>query len=86
MEEKPHKAPSMRELMPGTAALVDELRASLGQAIVDRIVRDAMRGKPTMYAAEVGPDGVLREFGHAPSGRRAVMQDGELLLPWEQGA
>lgn len=74
---------SMRELMPGTAALVDELRQAFGQAHADRIVRDAMQGKPTMYAAEVGPDGVLREFGRAPSGQRAVMQDGALLLPWE---
>lgn len=83
---KTERKGSMRQLMPDTAALVDELRQCFGQAHADRIVRDAMQGKPTMYAAEVGPDGVLREFGHAPSGRRAVLQGGELLLPWEQAA
>lgn len=77
---------SLRDLMPGTAEIVDDLRRAFGRERADRIVRDAMQGKPTMYAVEVGPDGVLREFGHAPGGRRAVLEGGALVLPWEQGA
>jgi len=66
--------------MPETAALVDELRAALGATIVDAILRATRRGGRSFYAAELGADGVLREWGRAPSGRRAVVQGGQVVL------
>lgn len=66
--------------MPETAALVDELRAALGATIVDAILRATQRGGRAFYAAELGADGTLREWGRAPSGRRAVVQGGQVVL------
>jgi hypothetical protein len=44
---------------------------------------DLKQGKGGFYAAEVGPDGVLREFGSTASGARAVLgEDG--TLQWQQ--
>lgn len=85
MSQEAGKQPkgSLREVMPATAAIVEEMRQAFGPAMVDRIVREAMAGRPTMYAAEMGRDGVLRVFGQAPSGRKAALQGGELVLLWE---
>lgn len=61
----------LRELMPATAELVDWLRAELGKEAADKIVKRGQAGKGGFYAAEIGPDGKLREFGSSPSGQRA---------------
>lgn len=53
----------MRELMPQTAAWIDELREAFGREAIDRIVRAGMQGKGCLWAQEEGPDGVVREFG-----------------------
>lgn len=70
----------LRVQMPATAALVDELRAALGATIVDAILRATKRGERAFYAAELHADGTLREWGRAPSGRRAVVQGGRVVL------
>lgn len=54
---------SMRDVMPMTARWVDELRAELGQARANAIVKRGMQGKGGFWACEVGPDGVAREVG-----------------------
>jgi hypothetical protein len=66
--------------MPNTAALVDELRATLGPALVDGLLRRAKQGAPVFYAAEV-VDGEVREFGRAPSGQRVILMGGQLHWP-----
>lgn len=70
---------ALRQRMPATAALVDELRAALGRAAVDALLRDTARGKRRFYAAEL-VDGELREWGRAPSGRVAEVRDGQVVL------
>lgn len=59
---------SLRELMPETAALVDELRQALGREWADRLVLGGKQGKGTFWAQETGPDGVVREFGSRRKG------------------
>ena len=54
---------SLRELMPQTAAIVDELRQALGREWADRLVLGGKQGKGSFWAEEIGPDGVRREFG-----------------------
>lgn len=54
---------SMRELMPQTAAWIDELREAFGREAIDRIVRAGMQGKGCFWAQEEGPDGVVRTVG-----------------------
>lgn len=66
--------------MPQTAQLIDWLRGVLGRAAADAIVVAGKRGKGGFYMAEVGPDGVLREFGSTQGGRRAQLVDGALQL------
>ena len=70
----------LRQSMPATAAMVDELRATLGPALVDGLLRRAKQGAPVFYAAEV-VDGKLREFGRAPSGQRVILMGGQLHWP-----
>jgi hypothetical protein len=70
----------MREVMPATAAWVDALRAQFGRECIDALMLAGKRGRRVFYAAEVGPDGVLREFGTAPSGARARVVDGKVVL------
>jgi hypothetical protein len=76
------KAASLRSTMPQTAELVDWLRAELGKQAADRIVLKGKQGKGGFYAAEIGPDGVLREFGSSRSGGRAVvcLETGEVRM------
>ena len=66
--------------MPLTAAIVDDLRQALGAGVVDAILRGTRQGRPMFYAAEVGADGQLREWGRAPSGQRGVVVDGVVVL------
>lgn len=73
------KPGSLRATMPQTAEIVDWLRAELGKEVADRIVLKGRRGDGGFYAAEVGPDGVMREFGSSGSGSRVVVKaDGGL--------
>lgn len=45
---------NMRELMPGTAALIDDLRATFGAEYIDAIIRAGVRGQPVFSASENG--------------------------------
>ena len=54
---------SMRELMPQTAAWIDELREAFGRETIDQIVRAGMQGKGGFWVEETGPDGVVRTVG-----------------------
>jgi len=54
---------SLREVMPATAALVDELRLALGTQWADRLVLGGKQGRGTFWAREACPDGHVREFG-----------------------
>jgi hypothetical protein len=65
--------------MPQTAEWVDWLRAELGKEWADALMLKGKQGKGGFYAAEVGPDGVLREFGSTARGARVVLgEDGSL--------
>ena len=45
---------SMRDVMPGTAALIDEFRAVFGAEYINKILQQGMRGQPVFWAAENG--------------------------------
>lgn len=69
--------------MPQTAELVDWLRQEFGKDKADALMLKGKQGKGGFYAAELGADGVLREFGSTASGARAVVgEDG--ALQWQQ--
>jgi hypothetical protein len=74
----------MREAMPQVAGMVDELRQVLGAQLIDGLLLRAKRGAPVFYAAEIGADGVLREFGRAPSGQRVIALGGVVQWPANQ--
>ena len=62
------KGGGMRDLMPVTAWLVDELRRVWGREQSDALVRRSMQGQGSisagnLHSVETGPDGVVREFG-----------------------
>lgn len=57
------KTGTLREVMPQTAAWVDQLRDFLGKDWADQIILDGKKGKGTFRAVETGPDGVARTFG-----------------------
>lgn len=61
---------SLREVMPETARLVDELRDVLGREWADRLVLAGRQGKGTFWAREQCPDGETREFGSRRAGGR----------------
>ena len=46
---------------------------------------DVGRQQGAFYCAEVGADGVLREFGTAPNGWHAELRDGRLVQVDRQG-
>ena len=81
MQQQGSKAESLRSTMPETAEIVDWLRQQLGRQAADRIVLKGKHGHGGFYAAEVGPDGVLREFGSSGSGQR-VRLDKAGKLTW----
>lgn len=80
MKTKGGDGGSLRSVMPQTAAWIDWLRAELGQEVVADILRRAKAGKAVGYFAEVGPDGVLREWGTPAPGRRAQLVEGNVHL------
>lgn len=74
---------TLRSAMPQTADLVDWLRQEFGKDKADAMLLKGKQGKGGFYAAELGADGVLREFGSTASGARAVVgEDG--ALQWRQ--
>jgi hypothetical protein len=75
MQQQGSKAESLRSTMPETAEIVDWLRQQLGRQAADRIVLKGKHGQGGFYAAEVGPDGVLREFGSSGSGQRVRLDE-----------
>jgi hypothetical protein len=79
-QQQADKPGSLRGVMPQTAELVDWLRASLGKEAADQIIAKGKAGQGGFYMAEVGPDGLLREFGSTQGGRRAQVVDGALQL------
>lgn len=46
------KKSSLREKMPKTAKLIDDLREVFGKEYIDDILRSAMRGEPDRFYAE----------------------------------
>lgn len=74
----------LRGLMSVAAELVDWLRAELGREAADAIVLRGKAGRGGFYVAEIGPDGVFREFGSTKSGRHCRCVEGE--LEWVHGA
>lgn len=65
--------------MPQTAELADWLRQEFGKDKADALMLKGKQGKGGFYAAELGADGVLREFGSTASGgRAAVGEDGAI--------
>ncbi|MGV8823981.1 hypothetical protein [Methylibium petroleiphilum] len=76
---------SLRDVMPETAGIVDWLRTALGKERADRIVINGKAGRGGFYMAEIGPDGVFREFGSTKSGRRLSVVDGKMVWSDEKG-
>lgn len=72
---------SLRGVMPQVAQVVDEMRQVLGKEWADRIVAGGQAGRGTFYAWEVGPDGVLRDFGSWHGGQRVQVVDGQVVPP-----
>jgi hypothetical protein len=67
---------SMRDAMPGAAALVDELRAAFGREFIDAALRNGMSLQRT-GEARPGPSIVIREgaqvVGAVPARPAAVL-------------
>lgn len=70
----------MRAAMPQCAAMVDGLRQDFGGEVIDALLRRAQRGAAVVYLAELADDGTVREWGRAPSGRRARVVDGQMRM------
>lgn len=74
---------TLRACMPQTAEIVDWLRRELGAEKSNAILLRGKQGRGGFYAAEIGPDGVFREFGSTSSRKRArPCQDG--TLRWDE--
>ena len=71
----------LRATMPQTAEMIDGLREAFGRTVIDAILRATSKGRPQAYFAELGADGQLREWGRAPSGRRAAVQGDRVVMP-----
>ncbi|MFS2023858.1 hypothetical protein [Massilia sp. CT11-137] len=67
---------SLRDVMPVTAALIDEYRAVFGRENIDDVLRRARKGEPVFYAEENG-----HTFG-TPSPPRHRVQWDERGLPY----
>ncbi|MEY2685805.1 MAG: hypothetical protein RL375_3 [Pseudomonadota bacterium] len=63
MQQQKQQEGSLREVMPETAALVDEMRQVLGVEWANRLLLQGKAGKGGFWSKETGPDGVVREFG-----------------------
>lgn len=56
---------SLRGSMPATAQAIDELREVFGAELVNAQIRQAMKGRPAIYAEEI-VNGVVVTFGVKP--------------------
>jgi len=81
---KPDRA-TIAQTMPLVPELAALLRAINGKDKADAQIRQAMQGGGRFYVAQIGPDGVLREFGSSTDGRRAALVDGQLQWVNERG-
>lgn len=54
MEQLPVNAKPLRQAMPGTAAMIDSLRAAFGAGMIDAAIRAGIDGQPTFWARENG--------------------------------
>ena len=79
MSQEEEKKGSLRQVMPVAAEIVDWLRQQLGQQAADAIVLKGKAGRGGFYVAEIGPDGVFREFGSTKGGRRCQLQEGRVV-------
>ena len=77
---------SLRDVMPQTAEFIDQVRQAFGRERVDAILLRAKCGLGGFHAAEIGPDGQLREFGSSLDGRRFAVVDGQLQRVDRNGA
>jgi hypothetical protein len=62
---------SLRDEIPQTAALIDELRSVFGRESVDAQIRAGMQGAPMFWAKENG-----HEIGTKPLGDRVLFGEG----------
>lgn len=56
MERLPVSAKPLRQAMPETAALIDNLRAAFGAEMIDSAIRAGLDGQPTFWARENGQE------------------------------
>lgn len=56
---------SLRDSMPATAQAIDDLRAVFGADLVNAQIRQALKGRPAIYAEEM-VNGKLVTFGVKP--------------------
>lgn len=45
---------SLREEMPAVTAFIDSLREAFGRDMIDKQIRDGIRGEPVFWASENG--------------------------------
>lgn len=79
-QPEPEARRPLREAMPATAQLFADLRVTLGDAMVDALLRRTVAGQSGVYVAELAADGTVREFGRLADGRRCVDLGG--VLRW----
>ena len=79
MSQEEGKKGSLRAVMPVAAEIVDWLREQLGKQAADAIVLKGKAGRGGFYVAEIGPDGVFREFGSTKGGRRCELRKGRVV-------
>jgi hypothetical protein len=84
-QEQQQKKGTLRGVMPVCAEIVDWLRAELGRECADALVAKGKAGQGGFYFAEIGPDGVFREFGSSRKGR-CVERDGRVVWKGGHGA
>jgi hypothetical protein len=65
---------SLREVMPVTAALIDEFRTVFGKDNIDDVLRRARKGEPVFFASENG-----HTFGTPSPPRTRVQWDAKGL-------
>ena len=78
---KPAQAPSLREAMPFTTAIIDDLRAAFGRDEIDEVIKSGIRGAPVFYAQEGG-----REIGTRSPAPTVVVSCADIELIVEKPA
>jgi hypothetical protein len=54
VKNAPSQTGSLREIMPTTAAFIDQMRDVFGAADVNAAIKSGLNGQETFYAAEAG--------------------------------